>query len=125
MNQLIFIDLGKRVNKKVGDKSCEYGVVFGQTVVEVDHYFVSVCFHDVPTENVLAPKCNLFVLHSNGMSTKNVDQRELAYANVNKITAVELERLLRNLIDGLVTYEQFEIEKKQIEDKIKNEESAE
>ncbi len=125
MNQLIFIDLGKRVNKKVGDKSCDYGVVFGQTVVEVDHYFVSVCFHDVPTENVLAPKCNLFVLHSNGMSTKNVDQRELAYANVNKITAVELERLLRNLIDGLVTYEQFEIEKKQIEDKIKNEESAE
>lgn len=125
MNQLIFIDLGKRVNKKVGDKSCEYGVVFGQTVVEVDHYFVSVCFHDVPTENVLAPKCNLFVLHSNGMSTKNVDQRELAYANIKKITAIELERLLRNLIDGLVTYEQFEIEKKQIEDKIKNEESAE
>lgn len=125
MNQLIFIDLGKRVNKKVGDKSCEYGVVFGQTVVEVDHYFVSVCFHDVPTENVLAPKCNLFVLHSNAMSAKNVDQRELAYANVKKITAVELERLLRNLIDGLVTYEQFEIEKKQIEDKIKNEESAE
>lgn len=125
MNNLIFIDLGKRVNKKVGDKSCEYGVVFGQTVVEVDHYFVSVCFHDVPTENVLAPKCNLFVLHSNGMSAKNVDQRELAYANVKKITAIELERLLRNLIDGLITYEQFESEKRQIEDRIKNEEVAE
>lgn len=92
------IALGKR-EPDSGDKSCAYGVIFGETVVEVDANSVTLCYHEKPSDNVVNRIVDLSVIQMRELSLDS----DFAYRNIPYSVAVELERTLRALIDRSTT----------------------
>ncbi len=86
--------LGKR-GPSSDDNSCAFGVVFGETVVEVDTNNITLCYHEKPSDNVVHRIVDLSVIQMRELSFDS----DCAYRNIPYTVAVELERTLRALID--------------------------
>jgi len=87
------INLGKRCTDE-SDKSCIYGVAFGETVVEVDCFDVTLCYHEKKTSDVCKRIVDLSVMQISERSYNS----DYAYRDIPYDTAVKLERELRALI---------------------------
>lgn len=119
MNREFVLELGKRFKVPPGDKSCTFGVVFGSAVAEIEQKFISVCYIDRPTEDVLVVMCDMFIIHHNAYGDYDREKKEIAYRNIDKRTANDLEKLLRYVIDGRIDYATYQKEKTEIEEKLK------
>ena len=119
MNRETILDLCKRVRVPPGDQSCKFGVVFGAAVAEIEQHFISVCYIDRPSDDVLVVLCDMYIIHHSAIGNADSTKKEIAYRNIDKRTANDLEKLLRYVIDGRIDHATFEQEKAEIEEKIK------
>jgi len=119
MNREFVLELGKRFRVPPGDQSCKFGVVFGAVVAEIEQYFISVCYIDRPSDDVLVARCDIYIIHHSAIGNADPTKKEIAYWNIDKRTANDLEKLLRYVIDGRIDHATFEKEKAEIEETIK------
>jgi len=103
------ISLGKREAER-DDKSCCYGVVFGETIIEIDAYDVTLCYHEKRSGDV----CKRIVDVSVMQVCQSSYNSDFAYKDIPYDVAVKLERTLKSLINAEINVAAYNKEIKSI-----------
>lgn len=107
------ICLGRRKSFE-WDKSCNFGVAFGELVAEIEQFEVTLCYIEKPTSNVLSPMVDLVLLFISETSLRS----DCAYRNIPKDIALRLERTLRQLINREMLLHDYNLVQESIKEEL-------
>ena len=107
------IRLGRRKSFE-WDKSCNFGVAFGDVVAEIEQFDVTLCYMERSTSNVLSPRVDLVLLFVSDTSLRS----DYAYRNIPKEIALRLERTLRQLINREMLLRDYNLVQESIKEEL-------
>lgn len=107
------ICLGRRKSFE-WDKSCNFGVAFGDVVAEIEQFDVTLCYMERSTSNVLSPRVDLVLLFVSDTSLRS----DYAYRNIPKEIALRLERTLRQLINREMLLQDYNLVQESIKEEL-------
>ena len=107
------ICLGRRKSFE-WDKSCNFGVAFGDVVAEIEQFDVTLCYMERSTSNVLSPRVDLVLLFVSDTSLRS----DYAYRNIPKEIALRLERTLRQLINREMLLRDYNLVQESIKEEL-------
>jgi hypothetical protein len=107
------ICLGRRKSFE-WDKSCNFGVAFGDVVAEIEQFDVTLCYMERTTSNVLSPMVDLVLLFISDTSLRS----DYAYRNIPKEIALRLERTLRQLINREMLLRDYNLVQESIKEEL-------